>query len=322
MLHSSALLSPAIPTHSSAVATTSSVSPSPTINRGRHDSGPAPYTRQSIDSAFSSTISGKQLSDLIEDHLVRSMFSSKKRFLPEKAFEKLVTRESIGRELERNGIEDSDGKLVEYISEHASKTFAVMAYQGLIAKSEDLMRHKFDDQRLPIERSETADSGETRVTSGSYLGADDSTLKWFQSWENRDINNFCATQWMFLSVVFTNSHTMEDLHDDCILPLTTYCRSDAGGSFSHLHKADIHEDHQCTSVAVRIRPSLLDPRTNISGNYSSHQGTHQQKCQCRQTSRSRDLSTQDSPPAGTHTPCEVRGWISSRLETILDVCMG
>lgn len=204
--------------------------------------------RGSVISTASS--SGRHLSDLIEERLVKSQFSSQKPFLPAKAFAELVTRGNIERELERWGVEDHDGGLAKYISSYASRTFAILACCGLVDRSGDLVKFEFRDSRLPIERAEGGERGDARVRSARFLGRDDPTLEWFRSWENWHIKNFCTQQWSFLSIVFTDAHTMEDLHADCPLPFLKFEGRSTGGSFSLLYKATIHPDHQCTSNPI------------------------------------------------------------------------
>ena len=200
------------------------------------------------------------MGDLIEARLIKSEFSSQKTFLPKEDFKELVTEESIEKELVRWRVDDPGRKLTRYFGKHARKTFAILACCGLVYRSSDIMMFEFRDSRLPIERGAGDEEEEDiRVTSGRFLPFDDPTLEWFRSWDNYDIKNFCTNQWSFLSIAFTDAHTMEDLHPDCTLTFLKFEARSAGGSISHLYKATIQPDHQCTSIKVSTvhRPRYL-----------------------------------------------------------------
>jgi hypothetical protein len=200
---------------------------------------------------------GPSLAGAIEDKLVKSAFS-KQKFLPQNDFKNLVTRQVIKLELQEVGIEQPRHGLVEYIAEHAPKTFAALAYCGLVSKADILPSSGFDDSYLPVARDGKC------ITSLSGLPWDHPALQWFRDWGEQGMRDFCEKQWLFLPKVFTSDSIMEDLHPDCRLPLLTYTSEGAGGSFSFLHKATIHSAHQ-TMIEVSSPESLRDMISNFLG---------------------------------------------------------
>ncbi|KAF1850450.1 uncharacterized protein K460DRAFT_390954 [Cucurbitaria berberidis CBS 394.84] len=221
-------------------------------------------TAQRTDTTMSK-FRGPRLAELIKGRLTKSAFS-KSDFFPQYDLEELLDEATIKRELRKGGC-GKDPELAAFIQNHAKRTFAILAYRGLIKYATGLNIYKFTDAYLPIEEKVA------QVTSLNGFLKDDSALDWFLTWrlENvkapfpssedseassdeeiadsnttdwANIRNFRDTQWIFLARVFKKGAIFEILHDKCPLPIIKYKKDVASGGFSVLHKGRIHPAHQ------------------------------------------------------------------------------
>ena len=221
------------------------------------------------------------LDSRIEKRLERSAFS-KRRFLPQDAFEKLLTRGNIQKELKENGIDNEE--LLDFIVERGRKIFAILVRSSLVKHVSTLQEHLITDRYLPVEQDGS------QVTSLSGPSMDDPALDWFRTWRSEavssysdssndedlsdeadissddecihggvdksEIRKFCEAQWLFLSPVFTKESIMEELHQDCPLPFLEY-DAKTGGGYSTLYEGVIHQAHQTVLIEVSVHLSFF-----------------------------------------------------------------
>jgi hypothetical protein len=223
------------------------------------------------------TNKSRPLDHYIRRRLVRSAFSNR-RFLPQDAFEELLTEENIRTELRRAEIlEDS---LLEFIWRKARKVFAVLVYSNLVKYATNLQQYCFTDQCLPVEQNES------RVISLTSLSEDDPALEWFGTWrdeessdtfpsdgegdsraaecsdsassdgDERAIHKFCQDQWHVLAPVFDKSSIIVELHQEHPLPFLSFVAKGSGG-FSLIHVGEIHSAHQKVLNDVSTQPEYL-----------------------------------------------------------------
>jgi hypothetical protein len=217
----------------------------------------------------------RPLDSRIHNRLKRSAFS-KQDFLPQDAFEELLTEENIRIELRRARISQDDS-LLEFILKRARKVFTILVYSNLVKHAANLQEFCFTDRCLPIEQNGS------QVISLTSLSGDDPVLGWFKSWsvegsseyslsdnegdsnaddlsdstssdgDERAIRKFCQDQWLVLSPVFDKSSIMIELHQNCRLPFLSF-ESRGGGGFSLIHVGEIHPAHQMVLDDVSTQP--------------------------------------------------------------------
>jgi hypothetical protein len=210
-----------------------------------------------------------RLGDLINDGMKDSAFS-KRKFLPQDAFEEVMVKENVKRELMRSKIYRED--LLDFIMENARRVFATLVRSRLVHRASKLDIYKFTDKYLPVE----LEDGQIKSLKGAP--ADDPALSWFQIWSDADdeeervdgegtigeektintdeIRSFCNDQWLFLAPVFTRESIMDELHEDCLLPFIKYERK-TGGGYSFLHQGVVHKAHEKVLDGVSCKLHLL-----------------------------------------------------------------
>ncbi|KAI1212730.1 uncharacterized protein F4807DRAFT_457529 [Annulohypoxylon truncatum] len=206
-----------------------------------------------------------------------SSFSNKK-FVPDKRAKGLLTNDILTQILSeggkgyrdtifgrRNGKQSSDSsnsELVRYIEDHATRVFATLLLSGHVERAVKLRKYGFMDKYLPVQIHDD------QVTS-FHLLADDKALKWFEGWSSQELASFDTFQWHFLAPVFTSRSILEQPHDMCPLPFTSYGDDEDGGSFGKIYQARIHHDHieglqlnEDFTVAIKeIRATHVPDRT-------------------------------------------------------------
>lgn len=111
-----------------------------------------------------------RLGDLIDGNTVDSTFS-KRKFLPQNAFETVMIKENIKRELIRGKIYNED--LLNFIMGNARMVFATLVRSRLVHRAVNLDASKFTDKYLPVE----LEDGQVKSLKGAP--ADDPALSWF-----------------------------------------------------------------------------------------------------------------------------------------------
>jgi hypothetical protein len=247
-------------------------------------------TAQRTDTTLSRA-KGPRLAELIKNHITKSAFSNS-YFLPQSDLDDLLNEANIKRELRKCGC-GKDPELVAFIQNHARRTFAILAYRGLVKYATGLNTYKFTDDYLPIEDMSA------KVTSLSGFLKDEGALDWFLTWrlenvkaaspnsENSDISSdediaesdpinwanigiFCDTQWIFLAKVFKKGSIFETVLEKCPLPIIEYKKDVACGGYSALHRGRIHPAHQVGLITVSL---WLNARAKLtlSGRAHCHQ---------------------------------------------------
>jgi hypothetical protein len=197
------------------------------------------------------------LAKSVRGKLAKSEFLERK-FLPRDVLENLMSEKNIQEALEAEAVDYMDHLDLGYIKEHAPKTFAALVYCNLVKETIPLLGCGFRDIYLPIIRKQE------HATSLSGIPRDHPALGAFRTWGEQEITEFCEKQWLFMPKTFTKECVMEDLHEDCPLPLLTCTNEGAGGSFSILHKATIHHAHQDITKVSQLEPSVAI-HTNVLG---------------------------------------------------------
>ena len=222
-----------------------------------------------------SRVKSPRLSEQIKQCLAKSAFS-KLDFLPQSDLDDLLNETNIRRELRKSGC-GKDPELITFIQNHAKKTFAILAYRGLVKYATGLNIYKFTDDYLPIEEKSA------QVTSLSGFLKDEGALDWFLTWRLENVKSsspiyedsdtssdedfaesdtidwanigvFRDTQWIFLAKVFKKGLIFQTVYDKCPLPIIEYEKGVASGGYSALHKGRIHPAHQVGLITVGLYP--------------------------------------------------------------------
>ncbi|KAH6890697.1 hypothetical protein B0T10DRAFT_403476 [Thelonectria olida] len=165
-------------------------------------------------------------------NFVRSSFDFdyEQDFLPQGCLEKLITRASVLKTVERDEI---DPGLLNFITNSAKKVFAITVLCGWEGRRLYLVMEKFredgfHDKSLPV-----------KTASGL------SSISCFKRWTKATRLHFIKCQWKFLVPIFPRVRSKADLHlnldPQCILPFTSAKRS---GTFGNIYQVTIHPDHQ------------------------------------------------------------------------------
>lgn len=165
-----------------------------------------------------------------------------RKFLPQGELERIVTRESVIRELEYQSQCQDDSVLVNFILEKAKKLFAISLMsqvQDLNYTMELFRKHEISDKNLPAPTSETETSS--------------SLEQCFKLWDPIVQDDFINTrQWMFLAPVFSvepasaSTLTPLDFEQGIIFPFIETGVPTMGG-FGVVYKVKVHRSHLCGS---------------------------------------------------------------------------
>ena len=155
----------------------------------------------------------------------------------------------------------SNAPLLEYISKHARKIFAILVMIEETHLIEDMAVSGLRDADLPLGVDRTVDNDENPDgIVRSYNHASDSLnleTKWlvFKKLRRYGVFMFCEFQWRLLAPKIVQNEFDRFIHVESPLPFLPSASGILGEViFSHhskVHKAQIHEAHiQCVSIMI------------------------------------------------------------------------
>ncbi|EQB54101.1 hypothetical protein CGLO_06102 [Colletotrichum gloeosporioides Cg-14] len=191
------------------------------------------------------------LGDRLMDPLEKSVFDTRKDFLPEGCLQKIVSRKAIQFELfgKKDVLHPDEESLVNFIDRRAKKVFAT-AYVALGSGGHSLLvtmsyfrSLNFIDESLPMKnfRNESKRNTQAEVP---YPFNRDQGKSFLRIWPKLKVRNFYQTQWMFLAPVFSKDYHHHILSIDIVLPFVWVNHVIKGGRFSKVYEVEIHESHQ------------------------------------------------------------------------------
>ena len=199
----------------------------------------------------------EELGDKLYESEVKSAINGRP-FIPLDKLDALLVEDAIKSELSAAGVRgSSSAPLLEYISKHARKIFAILVMIEETRIIEDMAVSGLRDADLPlgVDRDEKL-GGIVR----SYNHASDSLnleTKWlvFQKLRRRPVTMFCEFQWRLLAPKIVQNEFDRFIHVESPLPFLPPASGIQGKViFSHhskVHKAEIHEAHiQCVSMMI------------------------------------------------------------------------
>ncbi|ETI20037.1 hypothetical protein G647_09052 [Cladophialophora carrionii CBS 160.54] len=224
----------------------------------------------------------KQLRGLLSEHMVMNPLDHKD-FLPESSFKQLINRDRI--RICMPGVKED---LIEFVSDHAPRLFAIVVYiqefgKELSSAMTRFRKHGLTDGHLPIpninekgvcsyNRSSPGREQHSRltaVTQCSHSRALDALHH--KQWKHDKIRQLYSDQWMFLSPVFTKEKFEHNLDPRIVLPFTRRGGGSGKGHFSEVREVYLRADHQRifpTEENKEIRIAIKEI-TNIAG--SAHE---------------------------------------------------
>ncbi len=148
-----------------------------------------------------------------------------KDFVPADCLQKALSDVNIAAELRHCHI--ADDAITNFIRYEAGKTFLILVSIRKTVAIKDFMRCGFTDANLPTPSADNA------LSMLDDIWRDEPDY----------INDFCATQWMFMAPVFDRQRYRYDPFDrDAILPFT-HRGQDKGGGFSVVYQVRFHPAH-------------------------------------------------------------------------------
>jgi hypothetical protein len=195
--------------------------------------------------------SSDPLSTQIYHSLKDSTFDKQREFLPRDCLERLVTQDTIKKELELDDVERAEKiwlcetcqvELVQWIQSKARIVFAITIYCDYSAEVTIRLMHRFqelefDDTRLPVKNPKAvADSTESEAQEPEYFDP--------KFWTPPKRYNFYQKQWLCLVPVFKSCQYNYDLETGRVFPFFSDGRKPKEGAFSWVHKVEIHSAHQ------------------------------------------------------------------------------
>jgi hypothetical protein len=173
---------------------------------------------------------------------------SHRYFIPADDLERLLTPDSVSKQLQRCGVSDEvRHRSAELISKSAAKLFAILVYLKHGHLIFDFLAESIDDDHLPFIRSDNnAKAGNYKLCSRKSPGQ---LIKSMASWDHELVDDFGRDQWCMLAPIFEYNDAIEhlELHDNCVLPwLEDEERSDRAmeGGYGSVWKIAIHPAHQ------------------------------------------------------------------------------
>ena len=215
----------------------------------------------SDDSPFDSDIDD-QLSDAFIERTLKSSFEKTPHdFIPLGALREIVTKDSICKAMNINSSTKEDGQLVDFVLAKASATFATAT--GIHLKPKELKsvmtlfkEHKFDDNKLPIERwsSDEFKNNPTKGIRHPFASMDKLAKNGYgKIWTKSRIWEFQKTQSTFRVPVFSTDQSNHDLGEFTVPFVGKRSLQAEGGAFGKVSQYEIHPDH------------IKDPSSPVSG---------------------------------------------------------
>jgi len=169
-----------------------------------------------------------------------------RKYWPEEVINRLVNEDSARWELAKASRRCSD-EIVQFILDHGKKLFAIAAVtepdrDWLLQAMEFFHSNGFRDENLSAEVSETP----------RCLVMDDIIQLDEQLWRRDRAFRICDLQWTALVPVLSTDKANHDFDSRAVLPFKTVSDIVLRGSFSAVHKVEIHRDH------------LKDPSNRVS----------------------------------------------------------
>jgi hypothetical protein len=171
-------------------------------------------------------------------------------FLPRHALEEILTEDSLRREFDANGFEDSQ-QLALYIHTHAKKVFAILILLGLERFMPLLAYQKFKDEYLPLVSTDGC------MTSSSGIPQDHPALRPFGEWQASDLERFCTNQWLALAPTFDTGKDYE-FDSSIILPFVeAHDIERSAGGYGRVSQVKISADHLPYQTKVSASTSFV-----------------------------------------------------------------
>jgi hypothetical protein len=189
-----------------------------------------------------------------------------RHYITRDVVDKLLTKDSIEIQLGRKSrscIIFRSYLADKVVARNAKNLLAVLILCGKAGDIEDLLKHGFTDEDLPLisdeDSSDSTDEDPDAMEHDFELrSAGDPKKRWQlpEGWEDRDVYLFLQMQWMFLAPVFDVSEGHRHILGDCPLPF-----SDLEDIMSHntvvVYKAKVNSfHHRGFEVCKSIYPQL------------------------------------------------------------------
>jgi hypothetical protein len=162
-----------------------------------------------------------------------------RKYLPEGSVERLITNDSVYKELEPHLSKENDTSLIPFILTKANKVFAltcvVLEDDRKVYKAMKLFQKEgFDNRFLPAEFE----------TSSHGIKPTNPHVKAFGGvWTTTRLEDFNVKQWQFLAPVFREGNLLYGLDDRYILPFKQVGKDTKDGTFGDIFQVKIHPNH-------------------------------------------------------------------------------
>ncbi|OAL53853.1 hypothetical protein IQ07DRAFT_596836 [Pyrenochaeta sp. DS3sAY3a] len=170
----------------------------------------------SLDDSDSEEESGSSLRTTLWEHSTESAFTTPpKRFIPRDAIESIITLNNVQTTL---GITQENDPLVQFVMQHAKRSFAIAVYARINVKNamKWLMKINIGDSDLPFNYTKKK-----------------------SPWRG----DFYDNQWTFLARPFKSTELNHDFEANEILPFQEFVLVSQDGSFGDVYRAVIHDGH-------------------------------------------------------------------------------
>lgn len=219
------------------------------------------------DSSTSDSDDADQLSNTLITSMVKSSFEkTPHKFVPQKALDKIITRDSVLKAMKITRPTKEDDELVEFVLNKAKAIFATAADSEFKSKSlkkvmELFQKNNFDDRKLPIEKwsSDEFYDNPAKGIRHPFASMDKLTKNGYgKMWTLRKIYEFQEAQSKFLVPIFSTAESNYDL-GELTVPFVGKHTRHSEGAFGIVSKYEIHCDHiKDPSRPVRERHVAID----------------------------------------------------------------
>lgn len=207
----------------------------------------------------------------IDERLEKSFYENNHSpsFLPEGELATIFTKKGVELELTKN----FTPQVYDFISENATKVFAILVRTKWAKAILDFEKFGVDDACLPLALDEIDAGGNRKkryeLVSGSISKSSEQSTALSNLWGSdckwasrgkQSATEFCEEQWKFLAPQFSDTSQHRHFHHKAILP---FIRPDGEkvdekpSTFSTVYKTWIHSAHQQFPSTVCDPPDLL-----------------------------------------------------------------
>lgn len=183
----------------------------------------------------------------LRDELINSTIEAgQNKFLPKRKVDAILSREAVEAELDMSCPEILSDELVNFVSKHARKTFAVLVLNGSPELIDSLYKMRYDDKKFPF-RKDHLKAAVFQVLEKSSAQMPDRRRQALKQRLGATVDNIVGTwQHQLTAPIFNPDIFKYNLDENAPLPFLAHDSTAAvghRGGFGDVQEKWIHSDH-------------------------------------------------------------------------------